>query len=266
MNPLLLPYWAPEVHYVGPIPIDPWATLVCIGFVIGLEIARARGIRKGLEVPDIVDGAVFTVGMGFLVGHLVHVLVYNPDRYARDGVMSLLRVWEGFSSYGGFIGAVLGSVLFYTVLRKRDYWAHADVIIFGFPFAWVFGRLGCFSAHDHIGRASDFALAVNFPPPLGPRHDLGLYEALLTAVIAGAFLLADRQPRRKGFYVALWAVMYAPVRFLLDFLRNADLEHSDVRWLGLTPAQYGSLLMFVGGVWVVWKLTRVPPNDAAPAA
>ena len=56
-----------------------------------------------------VDGSVAIVGMGFLVGHIVHVLAYNPHRLSEDGIMSLIRVWEGFSSTGGFIGAVLGA-------------------------------------------------------------------------------------------------------------------------------------------------------------
>ena len=142
MIPLLIPYWAPKVVNVGPVPIDPWATLVLIGLVVGLEISRARGIKRGLEVPDVVDGAMFTVGMGFVVGHIMHVLAYNPERLETDGVMALVRVWQGFSSTGGFIGAVIGSVLFWRVIRPRDYFAHADTIMFAFPFAWVFGREG----------------------------------------------------------------------------------------------------------------------------
>lgn len=269
MIPLLIPYWAPKVVNVGPVPIDPWATLVLIGLVVGLEISRARGIKRGLEVPDIVDGAMFTVGMGFIVGHLMHVLAYNPDRLETDGVMALVRVWQGFSSTGGFIGAVIGSVLFWRVIRPRDYWAHADTIMFAFPFAWVFGRLGCFAAHDHIGRSSDFFLAVNFPLPTGPRHDLGLYEALWTVVISAVFFALDRKPRKGGFYIALWAFLYAPARFVLDFLRNEDLANADVRWAGLTPAQWGMILMFGAGAFLAFKLRGAPEaagSSSAPAS
>ena len=178
----LVPYFEIPIFEWGPVVLDSWTALVLLGFVVGLEITRARAIRLGLEVKDIVDGAVVTVGMGFIVGHIVHVVAYNPHQLEEDGIMALLRVWAGFSSTGGFIGAVLGSILFYRVIRKRDYWLHADTIMFGFPFAWTFGRLGCFTAHDHIGKASDFFLAVQFPG--GSRHDLGLYEAIWTAGIA----------------------------------------------------------------------------------
>ena len=255
-----------ELPFPGdePMVLDSWAVLVAVAFVVGMEMARARGLKLGLDVRDIVDGSVFIVAMGFLVGHLVHVLAYHPEIYERDGVMSLVRFWEGFSSMGGFLGAVLGSVLFFVGLRKRPYWLHADTIAWGLPFGWVFGRLGCFTAHDHIGRATDFFLAVNFPT-MGPRHDLGLYEALWSAGIASVFWALRRRATRPGFYLALFAMLYAPARFGLDFLRSVDLESSDLRYSGLTPAQWLCVVMFVGGALVVLRLRAQAPTAAAPA-
>ncbi len=253
----LIPYFTVPTLELGPVVIDSWATLVALGFILGLELARWRGIKRGLDVRDVVDGIVVTVGLGFVVGHIVHVVAYNPHQLEEDGIMALLRVWAGFSSTGGFIGAVLGATLFYTLIRKRDFWAHADSIMFGFPFGWFLGRMGCFSAHDHIGALSDFALAVDFPAARygGPRHDLGLYEALWTLGIAVVFWAWRNKPVKDGFFMGLFCMLYAPIRFLLDFLRNTDLEgRADLRYAGLTPAQYGMIAMFLAGVWVVWRL------------
>lgn len=263
----LIPYFQIPILELGPVAIDSWATLVALGFVLGLEICRARGIGKGLEVRDVVDGIVATVGMGFVVGHIVHVVAYNPHQLQEDGLVSLLRIWAGFSSTGGFIGAVLGALLFFKVLRPRDFWRHSDVMMFGFPFAWVLGRLGCFSAHDHIGRRSDFFLAVDFPELRygGPRHDLGLYEALWTLVIAVIFFVLRDKKLRDGFFVALFAALYAPARFLFDFLRNDDLGGADVRWAGLTPAQWGMIAMFVAGAVVAMRLWRLGPPEETEA-
>lgn len=276
-----------EVPGLGTLPIDPWFTLVCIGFVVGLEVARHRAIKLGLDVRDIVDGAVFTVLMGFFVGHVVTVVAYHPERLAEDGIMSILRVWEGFSSMGGFLGAVLGSVLFYGVLRKRDWWRHADTIMYGFPFGWFFGRVGCSTVHDHVGRETDFFLGMYFPEgtlrlasgeiaPASVRHELGLYEAIYTLIIAGTFWALGRRDRPPGYFLALWCLMYAPARFGLDFLRNTDLSYQDARYLGLTPGHYASIFMFLLGLWL-WSrldfesfqphpLDGSPQNAAAEAA
>ncbi len=261
----LIPYYHLPVWELGPIPIDPWATLVCIGFVVGLEVARSRGIKTGLAVRDIVDGIVVIVGMGFLVGHLVFVLAYHPERLEEQGIRALLEVWAGFSSYGGFIGAVIGTVLFFRVFRKRPFWPHADAVMFGFPFGWVFGRMGCAVVHDHIGKPTEFFLAVDFPD-IGARHELGLYEAAWTLVIAAAFIWLARKHRAPGFFVVIWCLMYAPVRFLLDFLRATDLPGSDPRYWGLTAGQYGSIVMLVAGLLVWAFVLRKAPSVAGPVA
>lgn len=272
----MIPYLEIPVYQLGPIPLDPWGTMVCIAFVVGLEIARARGIKLGLAVPDVVDGIVAVVLSGFIVAHLVHVFAYHPDQLSSPsdydlwgwkfslprGVKALTSIWAGVSSMGGFLGAVIGAVVFYKFIRKRSFFEHADAIMYAFPFAWVFGRTGCFLAHDHIGKPTTFFLAVRFRG--GPRYDLGLLEALWSIVISAAFWYAGRTPRRPGFFLALWCVLYAPARFGLDFLRNTDLSNADVRWLGLTPAQYGAILMTGLGGYLVYHLSRPGPLGAAP--
>ncbi|MFT4977123.1 MAG: phosphatidylglycerol:prolipoprotein diacylglycerol transferase [Myxococcota bacterium] len=252
----LIPYFSIPLMELGPLVLDSWAILVSLGFIVGLEISRARGIRLGLDVKDVVDGALFIVGMGFVGGHVMHVLAYNPHLLEEQGIWALLRIWAGFSSTGGFIGAVLGAILFYRVIRPRDFWKHADTVMFGFPFGWFLGRMGCFSAHDHVGASATFFLAVDFPEPWGPRHDLGLYEALLVLIICATFWGLRNRPVRPGLFTAIFAALYAPIRFSLDFLRNTDLSGADTRYAGLTPAQYGMLVMFTAGVSMIFWLQR----------
>ncbi|MEZ4319194.1 MAG: prolipoprotein diacylglyceryl transferase [Myxococcota bacterium] len=284
------------------IPLDPWALLVCTGFVVGLEVARARAIRLGLDVRDIVDGAVFIVLMGFAIAHVVTVVFYFPERLqipqctagdsaaCLEGVMSILRVWEGFSSTGGFIGAVIGAYVFYKMIRPRAALRHADVITYGFPFGWFFGRLGCSSVHDHVGSETTFPLAMDFdhglkdfywyagdPAPWasGIRHELGIYEAAYMVLVCILFYALGRRDRPPGFFLAWFAIAYAPVRFVLDFLRNNDLSHQDARYLNLTPAQYGMVIMFFAGIYMLTRLdyagfvpvdlTRAPAPAPAPA-
>lgn len=250
-------YWLP-VPGLGSIPIDPWATLVCLGCIIGLEVGRYRTILLGIEVKDIVDGAVFSVACGFLMAHVVTVVAYHPERLAEDGIWAILRFWEGFSSFGGFIGAVLGSLVFYRWIRPRDYLRHADIIVYGFATGWFFGRLGCGVVHDHIGAVTTFPLGMWFPPnhAAGPaiRHELGLYEAAFMLVMIFVFWRLGKKDRPPGFFLGMFATMYAPVRFGLDFLRNTDLKYQDARYLHLTPAQWGMILLF--GVGLTLLATR----------
>lgn len=277
------------------IPVDPWATLVCLGVLLGLEVSRARAIRLGLEVADIVDGIIFTVAVGFFFAHVITVVGYYPGRLVGEApgvdaadaigwaetvsrlgadpsllvtasIPSILRVWEGFSSTGGFIGGVLGIWLFYTYIRPRDLWRFADLIAFGFPVGWFFGRLGCAVVHDHIGRKTDFFLGMAFPATYGDsggvRHELGFYEMLATIPVVVWFWWLGKQDRAPGTFMGLYFVTYAPVRFVLDFLRNDDLGHQDARYFGLTPAQYGVMFMLGFGLWLLAR--RDPAFVPAP--
>lgn len=254
---------------IATLPIDPWATLVAIGIVVGLEVARWRGIREGLDTRDVVDGAVAIVLSGFVGAHLVTLFFYYPERLAENGLSALVNP-QGFSSTGGFLGAVIGTWAFYKYLRPHvNALQHADVIAFGFPFGWFFGRLGCASVHDHIGSKTNFFLAMDFGPGFdaelgaayadGIRHELGLYEAMYMLLVIGLFLYLGRQKRPPGFFLATFGLAYAPVRFVLDFLRNTDLTHQDARYLGLTPAQYGMIAMFLGALWLFARVQKAQP-------
>ncbi len=71
-------------------------------------------------------------------------------------------------------------------------------------------------------------------------HDLGLYEfGFLALVLAPLFAFWGRRPRPEGFFLTAFAVLYLPVRFFLD-----DLRVSDIRYIGLTPAQWVAALVF----------------------
>ena len=91
-----------------------------------------------------------------------------------------------------------------------------DIMAFAMPFAFASGRLGCFLVHDHHGLPSDSWIAVQFPD--GPRFDLGLIACLFLIPVSALFLLLDRKPRRAGFFLGLYGILYGGFRIWLDTL------------------------------------------------
>src|SRR5205823_284535 len=144
-----------------------------------------------------------------------------------EKIVFLLDVRQGISSFGGFLGAFLA--MFYFT-RKEGYplLAATDVLLYALAFGWVFGRLGCFSAHDHPGIYTNFFLGVRYPE--GTRHDLGLDEALFAFALSSSFFFLSKKPHRNGFYAAITCIAYGPVRFCFDFLRIRDVGGADPRY------------------------------------
>jgi hypothetical protein len=98
--------------------------------------------------------------------------------------------------------------------------------------------------------------------------NLGLIEFLyLIPVNAIILWLAFRTKKRPnaGILAALAGLLYAPVRFFLDFLRP---EETDPRHLGLTFAQWASILAVAVAGYVLFKFMKhgEPADIVAPTA
>lgn len=270
-----------QIHLFGP--------LVVTGVLLGMRIARGRVERTGLDSTfgeHVMFSAVF---VGFLVAHAFDMIAYHPQR-ALENPLELLKFWGSMSSYGGMLGGLAGIAwaLFTGEGRKLDLrkrLGYVDAIAYGFPFAWVFGRLGCTFALDHPGSVTDWPIATSLATP-GARafitrvyadadrladlpgvgelpslgfHNLGFYELLYTvAVIVPVFLVLGRSPRAPGFFLVTFLLVYSPVRFFMDFLRLGDRTYA-----GLTPAQHIAIGVTLASLALAIKLRTDGPRAEA---
>lgn len=271
---LQIPWFRPEavaipLPDIGPLPdqleLHPFGALVAIGVLLGTSIASRRAQQEGLHPSVLGEMAAYVLIGGFVLGHMLDAIFYHWDAVQADPLF-VLKVWAGLSSFGGFCGAVTGGVIWKLMRRNVPLIPFADATAYAFPFGWIFGRSGCFVVHDHPGRVTDFPLAVadyqvfGQTGPWQTRHDLGLYEVLWCLAIIPLFLYLGRKKRPRGFYLALLPILYAPVRFGLDFLRATDIGSAgDPRIaLGLTPGHFGALLLFSAGVALAAYVAKRP--------
>ena len=288
----MIPYVEQPSFSLGPVTVHAFGLIVATAVFAGLAMGRRRFQRLGLDLALGEGLAGYAVVAGFAGAHLFSVLLYFPEKVAANPLV-LLKFWEDISSFGSILGGLLGIWLFLQRrarhLSPQQRWAYLDVAAFVFPFSLAVGRIACALAHDHPGTVTAFPLAVSLgradarayiagvydaarrlaelPPAAALAtlgfHDLGWYEFLyLAAVVLPAFLLLDRRPRSPGFFLSAFVLLYAPVRFGLDFLRV-----SDVRYAGLTPAQWVALAMLAALLAAVvrrrrraeWAAARLAP-------
>jgi phosphatidylglycerol---prolipoprotein diacylglyceryl transferase len=277
------------IHFPGIpyLPIHMFGVLVASGVILGTSITIKRGRERGLDVGLLNSFITWILVCGFVGAHLFNEFAYEWDKVVANPIV-LLKLWEGIASFGGFLGAFVGAMLWKYLratdplfeigagitiykleLRKQPLpvFPFCDLIISVFPVAWIFGRAGCSSAHDHIGAIAPQGVAIAVAAPFEnvgrlteqyagppwfdllygdfPRYDLGLLEMLFTVFLAGFIALTWKRKLPTGMYVATICMAYAPVRYAMETLR---LEQLDVRYNGLTPAQWMCIVLFGVGV------------------
>lgn len=249
----MIPYIEWRTIELGPLTLQVWGLFVALGFFVGAVAAAWLAKRRGHDPKVVYDLVPWLVFAGMIGGRLGHVLFYDLPYYLEHP-LEIFALWHGgLSVFGGLIACTLVGV-WYMRRHQIDVWQYSDILIFGLPFGKAIGRIGCFLIHDHPGTATDFFLGVQYPDGV-VRHDHGFYLSLNACLMAAVFLWLARKPRPFGTYIAIFCIWYGIVRFILDFYRAAD-----VRYLGLTPAQYlcGVLLM-IGIATAVW-IRRKPKS------
>ncbi|NVB80023.1 MAG: hypothetical protein HOV81_16635 [Kofleriaceae bacterium] len=277
------------------LPIQSFGIIVAVGVLIGAGLLRRYAEWHGVD-DDHIRGLLGWVTIcGFLGAHEFDMIAYNWAKIGDHTIVNPaswwphflpvglypsnwplpLKIWEGISSYGGFIGGALGFA-FYVWWKRLPVRLFADITIVGLLPAFSIGRIGCTVVSDHIGAAVDPSkwysfLAMDYPRHLNLGHlaehypgtsatitawNLGLIEFLYLIPVNAIILWYAFRPDKRlnaGFITVLTGLLYAPVRFFLDFLRPED---SDPRHLGLTFAQWASILAFGVAAYALMRIMK----------
>ena len=257
----MVPFFQFQTISIGPIVIQVWGLCVALGIAAAVSFAYLRCKKYLLSGDVILDLAIWTLVGGMIMARVFHVVFYNPEFFAANPG-EIIKVWHGgASSLGGFVGAAL-SVWLFAKKRKfatKELLPYFDIGALGLWLGWGIGRIGCFLIHDHPGTLTSFALAVKYPD--GARFDLGLLESLLGFALFIIFYLLFKKLIKIhwGLVATLSFILYAVVRFFLDFLRiPASVMGADARYAYLTPAQWGMMLIVIGLTlaWILGKIKR----------
>lgn len=226
----------------GPLTIHGFGLLVAAGILVGYWLALRRMRMCGLDTGTGSALVMWMVVAGLAGSHLASLALSGAGTaFAQPA--TLVRIWDGMSSFGGLLaGAAAG--LWFLARRKRpsrETVGYFDAIAFAFPVAWMFGRAGCAIAHDHPGIRTSSILAVQYPD--GPRFDAGLLEFFASGLIAILFVALAKRPRLPGFYIATLLILYGPMRFLIETVRIGETTY-----FGMTTGQYGAAVATLAGV------------------
>jgi phosphatidylglycerol:prolipoprotein diacylglycerol transferase len=243
---------------LGPLAIPAYGLCLGIGFVLGALAARPFARRRGIP-PRRIDDVALLCAVVALVGARLLYVVQHPAAFADDWGAAL-RPWSagGLVMYGGAIPAVLAALV---AFRRWgiDPWQGLDAGAPGTALGMASTRVGCFLSGCCVGTPSDVPWAVTMPGDVVARHPAQLYAALAGVAIFAALAWLDRRPRPPGGLFRLFLLLWLPIGFALDWVRDYDVAAYPIAAVPLTLSQWIALALLV---WVL--VTRA--DAARPAA
>lgn len=227
--------YAREEYFADPVKfLQFWQGLSSFGgFVVCVPLAFYFFRRYGLPMWHYMDSLAFGMGIGWFLGRMGCTVAHDhPGTPSTFFLAKYCRPVEGGTiELPGFLTSNVPHDLRWGPCRD--------------------GGSPVLDIADKVDPAAfEGVLAA---------HDMGFYEALWSLGVFLLFLGLERMRDWKpGFYVTLLGVLYAPVRFGMDYLRPAS---TDNRWfvdtaIEMTPGQFWSIIFFVVALYGLVTVLR----------
>lgn len=248
----------------------PWyGIFIAIGVAAGAILAYFLIRMKHMKFDDFIELACFA-GLGGVIGaKLLYIIVsWSQIDFSRitepaylNGLMN-----GGFVFYGGLAGGLLGAFLAGKFLHipVADYVRTAIPAV---PLAHAFGRIGCAFVGCCYGFPYDGPGAVVYTESLFAPLDIPLFpvqavEAAAELIIAaGLTVWICRNRNRQVRSIELYLILYAAVRFILEFFRYDDSERGIL--LGLSTSQWISIAVLICAAVsaALYRDRQLPDNE-----
>ena len=232
----------PEIDVLG-LSVKTFGVFFGLSFLLcGLVVARR--LKETGRPPDWAYEMVFAALVGGLIGARLWWALDHVDEVKGDLVGGLFG-GSGLTWYGGALGGA-AFVLAWAWRKGMFGLELLDICAPALAVGYATGRIGCqVSGDGDYGKPWDGPWAMAYPHGVVPTdqkvHPTPIYESLSMALVA-LVLWRLRDRFAPGRLFALYLVLAGLERFLVEFLRR-NPEHA----LGLTTAQYVSVVMVVGG-------------------
>ena len=261
----------PIAFQVGPFAVRWYGLAYIAGFICAFLVMANLAKRWKVRVDeDSFFTIVFAVIIGVILGgRLGYVLFYGDGFYLEHPEKILATNEGGMSFHGGLIGVLVGGMVAAKITRM-PFLTLADMGCIGAAIGLFFGRCANFVNGELWGAPTDLPWGVVFGGAAGEvaRHPSQLYEALLEGVVIFIVLFAlsrKKPPLPRGTHFGLFLIMYGMFRFLIEFIREPDVQLGYLWGDWLTMGQLLSLpLVLAGIVILIYALKMKLPQQGVP--
>ena len=254
----------PILFHLGSVPVYSFGVMMSVAFVVAGWVMQRDFARKH-EPRDLAFEIVGFGLVGGILGARLHQALHHwPDFVAAP--LAFLTGPTGLVWYGGVAGGVIATL--WPIRRARvAYASAADTAALGLTIGLAIGRIGC-----HLSGDGDWGTPTKLPwgvayvdgtagwphPPGVYVHPAPIYEMLLLLGIFVVLLRLRSRVAPPGALFAIYLLLSSLARLLVEFVRiNRPVL------LGLTEAQWTSVVVCVGALLWLWRNLRVTDRGAA---
>lgn len=260
----------PIAFSLGPLVVRWYGLAYVLGFVCAAAIIYfvAKRWKLGMSEDNLLTLMVCAIVGVVLGARIGYVLFYGDGYYLAHPLEILAFNQGGMSFHGGLVGLLIGGAVAARITRI-PFLTLADLGSIAAPIGLFFGRCANFVNGELWGAPTDGPLGVVFGGAAGmmPRHPSQLYEAVLEGLVIFCVLFAlsrKRPPRPQGTFLGAFLVLYGIFRFLIEFVREPDVQLGYL-WGGwLTMGQVLSAPLIVAGIALLIYAARTQRSQAGP--
>ena len=261
----------PVALQLGPVSIRWYGLAYVFGFALAAFVIYRVSRRWRIKVDtDALLTIMICVIVGIIVGaRLGYCLFYGNGYYLSHPLEILALNQGGMSFHGGLAGALLSGIVA-SKLTGIPYLTLSDIGVIAASLGLFFGRCANFVNGELWGAPTDLPWGVTFGGAAGdvPRHPSQLYEGVLEGLVTFAVLYAlslKTPPRPRGTFTGTFLLMYGTFRFLVEFVREPDVQLGYLAGGWLTMGMVLSIPLVVAGVALLAYATkRKLPQEGSP--
>lgn len=260
----------PIAFSLGPLVVRWYGLAYVLGFVCAAAIIYfvAKRWKLGMSEDNLLTLMVCAI-VGVVLGARIGYVLFYGDGYYLSHPLEILAFNQGgMSFHGGLVGLLIGGAVA-ALMTRIPFLTLADLGSIAAPIGLFFGRCANFVNGELWGAPTDGPLGVVFGGAAGmmPRHPSQLYEAMLEGLVIFCVLFAlsrKRPPRPQGTFLGAFLVLYGIFRFLIEFVREPDVQLGYL-WGGwLTMGQVLSAPLIVAGIALLIYAARTRHPQAGP--
>jgi phosphatidylglycerol:prolipoprotein diacylglycerol transferase len=241
--------------------LHTFGVLLAAAYLAALWWLVRSGRRAGLD-PDMLSSLGFWAIFGAIIGAKALMVVRSFGDYAANPgeLLSASFLTSAGDFYGGFIGGVAASVIFFRLHPSLSFWSLADLCAPAIALGQAIGRIGCLMAGDDYGSATTLPWAVTFTDPDAARvggaplgvalHPVQAYESIVCLILFIFLVWLSRRKRFDGEILIAYSILYAVARFLLEYLRG-DVDRGFVFNGMFSTSQFIAIIVVILAIAVL---------------